>query len=117
MSEQISLFSRALSVTDLTRYLRQLLESDEVLQDIWVTGEISNLSRPSSGHVYLTLKDAAAFGDVTSDVLVRVMTPQDSVFGTAPPVMPSRFIPLRARGSATRNRTTPSCTVAGQIAT
>lgn len=48
------------SVTDLTRYLRQLLENDEVLQDLWVQGEISNFSRPSSGHLYFTIKDSGA---------------------------------------------------------
>lgn len=50
----------SLSVTELTRYLRNLLDSDEVLSDLWVQGEISNLSRPSSGHVYFTLKDSGA---------------------------------------------------------
>jgi exodeoxyribonuclease VII large subunit len=48
------------SVTDLTRYLRDLLESDENLQDLWVEGEVSNLSRPASGHLYFTLKDSSA---------------------------------------------------------
>ena len=48
------------TVTDLTRYLRQLLESDEALQDVWVQGEISNFSRPSSGHLYFTIKDSGA---------------------------------------------------------
>ena len=48
------------SVTDLTRYLRDLLESDSTLQDIWVEGEVSNLSRPASGHLYFTLKDSSA---------------------------------------------------------
>ncbi|MGC8856929.1 MAG: exodeoxyribonuclease VII large subunit [Anaerolineae bacterium] len=48
------------TVTTLTRYLRNLLEGDRTLQDIWVEGEISNLSRPASGHVYFTLKDAGA---------------------------------------------------------
>ena len=48
------------TVTDLTRHLRQLLEADPNLQGIWVQGEISNLSRPSSGHIYFTLKDAGA---------------------------------------------------------
>jgi exodeoxyribonuclease VII large subunit len=46
-----------LSVSELTSYLRQVLESDEILQDLWVTGEISNFSKPSSGHLYFTLKD------------------------------------------------------------
>ncbi len=48
------------SVTDLTRYLRELLESDELLQDVWVKGEVSNFSRPASGHLYFTLKDSTA---------------------------------------------------------
>jgi exodeoxyribonuclease VII large subunit len=48
------------TVAELTRYLRQLLETDETLQGIWVQGEISNLARPASGHLYFTLKDSAA---------------------------------------------------------
>ncbi len=48
------------TVTDLTRHLRLLLESEDALRDLWVEGEISNLSRPSSGHLYFTLKDARA---------------------------------------------------------
>jgi exodeoxyribonuclease VII large subunit len=48
------------TVSKLTFHLRKLLEEDEVLQDVWVQGEISNLSRPASGHVYFTLKDANA---------------------------------------------------------
>ncbi len=48
------------SVTELTRTLRRLLESDERLQDLWVQGEISNFSRPTSGHLYFTLKDPGA---------------------------------------------------------
>ncbi len=44
-------------VSDLTRYIRQTLESDYRLRELWVSGEVSNLSRPSSGHLYFTLKD------------------------------------------------------------
>jgi exodeoxyribonuclease VII large subunit len=40
--------------------MRNLLEADPVLQDVWVSGEISNLSRPASGHIYFTLKDSGA---------------------------------------------------------
>jgi exodeoxyribonuclease VII large subunit len=60
--EQLALFdaSPRWTVTDLTRHLRQLLETDPDLQGIWVQGEISNLSRPSSGHIYFTLKDPGA---------------------------------------------------------
>ena len=50
----------SITVSELNRYLRQLLESDDVLQEVWVIGEVSNLSRPSSGHLYFTLKDSSA---------------------------------------------------------
>lgn len=59
--EQPSLFaSLTWTVTRLTQHIRTLLETDVTLQDVWVQGEISNLSRPASGHVYFTLKDARA---------------------------------------------------------
>lgn len=48
------------TVTSLTRRLRVLIENQTELQDIWVEGEISNHSRPASGHVYFTLKDGGA---------------------------------------------------------
>jgi exodeoxyribonuclease VII large subunit len=48
------------SVVDLTRYVRQTLETDYRLQDLWVMGEAFNVSRPSSGHLYFTLKDSEA---------------------------------------------------------
>jgi exodeoxyribonuclease VII large subunit len=49
-----------LSVSELTRRVRERLESDKKLQDLWVQGEVSNFSRPSSGHLYFTLKDNSA---------------------------------------------------------
>ena len=45
------------SVTSLTNYLREVLETDEILRDVCVRGEISNFSQPRSGHLYFTLKD------------------------------------------------------------
>ena len=48
------------TVSALTKYIRDVLETDASLQDVWVEGEISNLSRPASGHIYFTLKDAGA---------------------------------------------------------
>lgn len=49
---------QVLSVSQLNRKARTLLEGGFPL--IWVEGEISNLSRPVSGHLYFSLKDAAA---------------------------------------------------------
>ncbi len=58
---QPTLFSSIhLTVSQLTFRIRKLLEGDLEMQDVWVEGEISNLSRPNSGHVYFTLKDKNA---------------------------------------------------------
>jgi exodeoxyribonuclease VII large subunit len=58
---QMPLFQPAtFTVSDLTGYIRELLESDEILQDLWVQGEISNFTHHSSGHLYFTLKDSSA---------------------------------------------------------
>jgi exodeoxyribonuclease VII large subunit len=45
------------SIKDLNRYIRMKLESDQVLSDVWLRGEISNFTHHSSGHMYFTLKD------------------------------------------------------------
>jgi exodeoxyribonuclease VII large subunit len=58
---QPSLFSSIhLTVSQITFHIRKQLENDPTLQDVWVEGEISNLSRPASGHIYFTLKDKNA---------------------------------------------------------
>ena len=49
-----------LSVAQVSRYLKEVLETDDILQDIWVQGEISGCKTYSSGHCYFTLKDAEA---------------------------------------------------------
>ncbi len=46
------------SVSRLNREARELLETGLPL--LWVEGELSNLARPSSGHLYFSLKDAQA---------------------------------------------------------
>ncbi len=50
----------AWTVSELTRYIRELFEIDYRLQDVEVSGEISNFTRARSGHLYFTLKDEAA---------------------------------------------------------
>ncbi len=47
----------AISVTQLNQYIKGLLEADLSLRNIWVVGEISNLTMHGSGHIYLRLKD------------------------------------------------------------
>lgn len=48
---------RALSVSQLNKYVKQLMESDGLLSGISVSGEISNFKSHTSGHLYFTLKD------------------------------------------------------------
>jgi len=63
MWNQLDLFSaadRPYSVSEITGRIRALLEQEPAFQSVWVEGEVSNLSKPRSGHVYLTLKDADA---------------------------------------------------------
>jgi exodeoxyribonuclease VII large subunit len=49
---------RILRVSDLNRRVRQLLDSDPSLADVWVEGEVSQPSFPPSGHCFFTLKDS-----------------------------------------------------------
>lgn len=49
-----------LTVSQLTFRIKQRLENDQTLQQVWVSGEISNFTLHSSGHMYFTLKDQTA---------------------------------------------------------
>lgn len=48
------------SVTELNNYVKGVLDRDENLKHIFVTGEISNYKAHYSGHLYMTIKDASA---------------------------------------------------------
>jgi exodeoxyribonuclease VII large subunit len=48
----------AITVTELNRRARALLEQG--IARLWVEGEISNMARPASGHIYFSLKDESA---------------------------------------------------------
>ena len=56
------------TVSRVNNYIKRLLDSKPVLNNIWVKGEISNYKRHSSGHIYLTLKDE---GSVLKAVMFR----------------------------------------------
>jgi exodeoxyribonuclease VII large subunit len=51
---------QVLNVEQVATYLKDVLESEPLLQDLWVRGEVSNLSRSASGHTYFTVKDAVS---------------------------------------------------------
>src|SRR5260370_12276386 len=47
--------TKVLTVGELSRQVKALMEQG--FPSVWVGGEVSNLSRPASGHIYLCLKD------------------------------------------------------------
>jgi exodeoxyribonuclease VII large subunit len=49
-----------LTVSEVTARIKELVEGDDALADLRVAGELSNVSRPASGHLYFTLKDGAS---------------------------------------------------------
>ncbi len=51
---------KVLSVEDLTKHIKDVVENDSLLSAVWVQGEISNLVKAASGHCYFTLKDDKA---------------------------------------------------------
>ena len=57
-SGQVNAPAAAISVSQLNRQAKTLLEQG--LARLWVEGEISNIARPASGHIYFSLKDKSA---------------------------------------------------------
>ncbi len=55
---QMPEFDKTLSVSQVTGYIQHVLEED--FSSVWVRGEISNLTKHSSGHWYFSLKDQGA---------------------------------------------------------
>ncbi|WP_243355537.1 exodeoxyribonuclease VII large subunit [Bacillus litorisediminis] len=52
--------TKYLTVSALTKYIKRKFDFDPYLQDFYLKGEISNLKKHSSGHLYFTLKDDQA---------------------------------------------------------
>ena len=48
------------TISQISSYVKTLFTADDVLTDVWVTGEVSNFKLHTSGHCYLTLKDATS---------------------------------------------------------
>lgn len=48
---------RVLSVSDINKYIKDIVARDIVLSNLWVRGELSNFKNHSSGHLYFTIKD------------------------------------------------------------
>jgi exodeoxyribonuclease VII large subunit len=53
-------YQEVVSVSELALYLKELMETNDILQNIWVHGEVSNCKVYASGHCYFTLKEGEA---------------------------------------------------------
>lgn len=47
----------AITVSDLNKYIKNRVDEDEYLNNVYVKGEISNFKHHYTGHMYFTLKD------------------------------------------------------------
>ncbi len=56
----MQLFTRIYRVGEITRHLREVIEDDSLLGDVWVQGEVSDCRQYASGHLYFSLKDESA---------------------------------------------------------
>lgn len=80
---------RIYSIKEVSRYMKLKLESDTVLSDIWLRGELSNFTHHSSGHMYFTLKDAAS----------RIKCVMFASHNQRLPFIPKEGMKVMARGS------------------
>lgn len=46
-----------ITVTTLNKYIKQIIDAEDILGSVWVRGELSNFIHHRSGHMYMTLKD------------------------------------------------------------
>ncbi len=78
------------SVSELALYLKELLERNDILQNIWIQGEISNCKAYGSGHCYFTLKE----GDAQ---LSCVFFKQSRMRSSAPPLHDGMAVAVNGR--------------------
>jgi exodeoxyribonuclease VII large subunit len=76
------------SVAELAAHIGGLLEADAALQDVWLRGEITNVTRSPAGHHYFTLKDDAA--------QLRCVLFRGSAFNS--PIAPANGLAIVAHG-------------------
>ena len=48
------------SVSQIISHIQEKLSQDLLLSDVWIRGEISNLTQPGSGHSYFSLTEASS---------------------------------------------------------
>src|SRR5689334_4371380 len=76
------------SVAELAAHITVTLEKDPVLNDVWLRGEVTNVTRSPAGHYYFSLKDDQS--------QLRAVLFRGSAFNS--PVMPANGLALVAHG-------------------
>lgn len=91
---------RVLTVSQAVAYLRELLETDLVLGDVWISGEVSGPRTQPSGHTYFTLKDAGAqlHGVLFRSALLRQRRMADYLAQGSQVIAHGRLTVYEARG-------------------
>jgi exodeoxyribonuclease VII large subunit len=77
------------SPSELAQHIAGILEADRSLRDVWLRGEVTNLSRSPAGHLYFSLKD-----DLTQ---LRCVLFRGNAFNS--PVSPANGLALVAHGA------------------
>jgi exodeoxyribonuclease VII large subunit len=77
------------AVAELSAHVAEILERETALQDVWVRGEVTNVTRSTAGHYYFSLKDDQS--------QLRAVLFRGSAFNS--PVMPVNGLALVAHGS------------------
>jgi exodeoxyribonuclease VII large subunit len=81
------------SVGELAVHIARVLDADPVLQDVWVRGEVVNVTRSAAGHHYFSLKEEQE----RAPVQLRCVLFRGSAFNAA--VMPTNGLAIVAHGS------------------
>lgn len=91
---------RVLTVSQALGYVRELFESDLLLADVWLSGEVSGPRTQPSGHTYFTLKDDAAQlrGVVFRTTMQRQRRYVDHLLHGAQVIVHGRLAVYEARG-------------------
>src|SRR5690348_381573 len=77
------------SVAEIALHISDVLEADPVLRDVWLRGEVVNVSRSPAGHYYFSLKEDQA--------QLRCVLFRGNAFNS--PVMPANGLALVAHGT------------------
>lgn len=92
-------------VGELAQRIGSLLERDEVLSDVWLRGEIVNVSRSPAGHHYFALKDGTS--------QMRCVLFRGSAFNS--PVTPTNGLAVVAHGSVQYYERQGSCELVADL--